>query len=124
TLAALLLLGAAVMAAGPRQAPAASTPAQAPAGQTLFVAYCGVCRGRDATGGETGPDLTRSELVADDVKGDKIGPVVHNGRPDRGMPALPVSESELTSIVAFVHDQRIKAGSLLGARRKVSEEDL
>ena len=31
-------------------------------------------------GGWNGPDLTRSELVAEDVQGDKIKPVVHNGR--------------------------------------------
>ena len=41
---------------------------------------CAFCHGRDAGGGEDGPDLTRSKLVADDVGGDKIGPVVRNGR--------------------------------------------
>src|SRR4249919_1965558 len=102
----------------------AYSPEQVRTGQVLFVSQCGFCHGRDAMGGETGPDLTRSELVAEDVQGDKIKPVVRNGRPDKGMPPLGVSESELTSIVAFIHDQRIKAGSLLGARRKVSEEDL
>jgi hypothetical protein len=39
-------------------------------------------------GGESGPDLTRSKLVAEDVDGDKIGDVVRNGRPDKGMPQL------------------------------------
>ncbi|MEO6237721.1 MAG: acido-empty-quinoprotein group A, partial [Vicinamibacterales bacterium] len=106
------------------QAPVTYPAGQVKAGAPLFAAYCGFCHGRDAMGGETGPDLTRSALVAEDVKGDKIKPVVRNGRPDKGMPALPVSESELTSVVAFIHDQRVKAGSLLGARRKVSEEDL
>jgi alcohol dehydrogenase (cytochrome c) len=129
TLGTVMLVGAGVIAGGgqsPAPPPSQVTyPAdQVKAGEPLFVAYCGFCHGRDTMGGETGPDLTRSELVAEDVKGDKIRPLVLSGRPDRGMPALPVSESELTSIVAFVHDQRIKAGSLLGARRKVSEDDL
>ena len=37
-------------------------------------------------GGETGPDLTRSALVAEDVRGDKIIPLFRNGRVDKGMP--------------------------------------
>jgi cytochrome c oxidase cbb3-type subunit III len=124
TVMAAALLGAGVMAAGSRQSPVIYPPSQVKAGEPLFVAYCGFCHGRDAMGGATGPDLTRSQLVADDVKGDKIRPLVHNGRPEKGMPPLSISESEVTSIVAFIHDQRSKAGSLIGGRRKVSEEDL
>jgi cytochrome c oxidase cbb3-type subunit 3 len=75
-------------------------------------------------GGATGPDLTRSQLVADDAGGDKIKPVVRNGRPDKGMPPLNLGESDLTAIVAFVHDARTKAGSVVGARRRVDESDL
>ena len=73
--------------------PATATPQSYPAeqvraGQTLFAAQCGFCHGRDATGGESGPDLTRSALVATDVRGDKIAPVVRSGRADKGMPAF------------------------------------
>jgi alcohol dehydrogenase (cytochrome c) len=118
------LLGGALFAGSSPQTPVTYPAAQITAGAPLFVAYCGFCHGRDAMGGETGPDLTRSTLVAEDVKGDKIKPLVHNGRPDKGMPPLNISESDLTSIVAFIHDQRVKTGSLIGARRKVSDEDL
>jgi len=58
-------------------------------GQGLFASNCGFCHGRDAMGGETGPDLTRSALVAEDVRGDKITPVVRTGRIDKGMPPGP-----------------------------------
>jgi cytochrome c oxidase cbb3-type subunit 3 len=58
---------------------------QVQSGKPLFSAHCGFCHGRDAAGGETGPDLTRSTLVAADAKGDKIGPVLRNGRIDKGM---------------------------------------
>src|SRR5690242_14508162 len=51
-------------------------PEQVKAGQGIFAAQCGFCHGRDANGGETGPDLTRSQVVADDVRGDKILAVV------------------------------------------------
>ena len=48
----------------------------AAAGGSLFQQNCAFCHGRDAGGGETGPDLTRSKLVSADVGGDKIGDVV------------------------------------------------
>src|SRR5580704_19731368 len=49
-------------------------------GRKQFVESCGFCHGADATGAR-GPDLMRSALVAHDVKGEVIGPVIHQGRP-------------------------------------------
>src|SRR4030088_2483246 len=51
-------------------------PALVKNGAALFRQDCSFCHGRDAGGGESGPDLTRSKLVAQDVAGDRIGPVV------------------------------------------------
>jgi mono/diheme cytochrome c family protein len=56
-------------------------------GRKIFVPTCGFCHGNDAQG-KSGPDLVRSPLVLHDNKGDVIGPVIREGRPDRGMPAL------------------------------------
>ena len=89
-----------------------------------FTSQCGFCHGRDAAGGETGPDLTRSKLVAEDHKGDKIGPLVRAGRPDQGMPAFTLSDAELVAIVAFIHDQKTKSETLEGGRRSVDDADL
>ena len=75
-------------------------------------------------GGETGPDLTRSQVVADDVRGDKIGPIVHSGRPDKGMPPFNLAASDLASVVAYIHDQKRKAESNEGNRRTVDLADL
>ena len=97
---------------------------QVQAGQPIYVAQCGFCHGRDAAGGESGPDLTRSTLVAEDVRGDKIGPTVRNGRVDRGMPAFPLPDTDLAAIVAFIHDQKTKAESQEGTRRTVEVADL
>src|SRR5215471_1814523 len=83
-------------------------------GETRFASQCGFCHGRDAAGGETGPDLTRSDLVAQDVRGDKILPVVKSGRQEKGMPAFDFNDSELEAIVAFIHDQKTKAESVGG----------
>ena len=97
---------------------------QVDSGRTRFAAQCGFCHGRDAAGGETGPDLTRAQLVAEDNRGDKIGAVVRAGRPEKGMPGFDMGDTELGLIVAFIHDQKTKAESLGGGRRSVDLADL
>jgi mono/diheme cytochrome c family protein len=104
--------------------PQSYPPEQIRAGQPIFAAQCGFCHGRDAMGGETGPDLTRAPLVAADVRGDQIGPAVRNGRVDKGMPAFNLAEADLAAVVAFIHDQKTKAESLTGGRRAVDVADL
>ncbi len=102
-------------------------PAQAvaPPGQAAFTSRCGFCHGRDAAGGEGGPDLTVSPLVAADVGGDKLIPVIREGRVDKGMPAFgSLGASDLSAIVAFIHDQKKKAESSPGRRRSVDLTDL
>ena len=97
---------------------------QVQAGQRLFSAQCGFCHGRDAAGGESGSDLTRSALVAEDVRGDKIAGVVRNGRVEKGMAAFNLSDSDMAAIVAFIHDAKAAAESVLGGRRSVLATDL
>jgi cytochrome c oxidase cbb3-type subunit III len=104
--------------------PQAYPPEQVQEGHVLFASFCGFCHGRDAMGGETGPDLTRSLLVAEDVRGDKIIPLVHTGRIDKGMPPQNLPDRDLTAIVAFIHDTKVKADSLEGSRRTVDPSDL
>ncbi len=68
-------------------------------GQAIFVPNCGFCHGTNATGGASGPNLVRSTVVLHDQgTGQEIGPVVHNGRLGKGMPAF----ANLTD--AQVHD--------------------
>ncbi|MDP9172078.1 MAG: c-type cytochrome [Acidobacteriota bacterium] len=98
--------------------------AQAVPGQSEFTQQCGFCHGRDAGGGEDGPDLTRSRLVAEDVKGNKIGPVVRNGRPGTSMPPFTVSDQELAVLVNYIHQQKTLAESQNGQRKGVDASDL
>ena len=95
----------------------------ADAGRGLFQQNCSFCHGRDAMGGESGPDLTRSKLVQADVKGDKISEVVLNGRAPK-MPAFNLSSAELLSLAAWIHDQAVKAAAKKGGRRGVDIADL
>jgi cytochrome c oxidase cbb3-type subunit III len=80
-------------------------PAAAALGQKLFSASCAFCHGANATGAE-GPNLVRSSVVLHDEKGELIGPVVQNGRPDKGMPAFANFTSEqLYDIAEFLHQR-------------------
>jgi cytochrome c oxidase cbb3-type subunit 3 len=99
-------------------------PALVQKGRALFQQDCSFCHGRDAGGGETGPDLTRSKLVTEDVDGDKIGAVVRNGRPDKGMPRFDFSDEEIASLMAFIHTQKNNAVAKKGARKGVDVSDL
>jgi cytochrome c oxidase cbb3-type subunit 3 len=96
----------------------------AAAGGSLFQQNCAFCHGRDAGGGETGPDLTRSKLVSADVGGDKIGDVVLHGRVDKGMPAFQFTPEQITQVAAFIHAQQTKAMSQSGKRKGVDVADL
>lgn len=72
-------------------------------GKGLFVGNCGFCHGATARGGESGPDLTRSVLVLHDNGGDQIGPVVHNGRTAKGMPAFAsFTQAQIGDIAAYL----------------------
>jgi mono/diheme cytochrome c family protein len=94
------------------------------AGAQLFQQNCAFCHGRDAMGGETGPDLTQSKLVRKDRTGDEIAKVIHEGRPDNKMPAFNFSDQETRSVIAFIREREAEAVAHPGGRRGVSVEDL
>jgi cytochrome c oxidase cbb3-type subunit 3 len=74
-------------------------------GRKIFVPTCGFCHGNDAHG-KSGPDLVRSALVLHDNKGDVIGPVIRNGRVERGMPAFSaLSAEQIADISTFLHSR-------------------
>src|SRR5579883_2271908 len=80
--------------------PQTYTAAQIHEGEIRFGSQCGFCHGKDATGGESGPDLTRSDLVAQDSHGDKLAPMIRAGRPNSGMPAFnTLSTEDMNAIV-------------------------
>src|SRR6266481_2826053 len=77
-------------------------------GRKQFQQSCGFCHGPDATGAR-GPDLVRSPLVAHDVKGDKLGEVIRLGRPDKGMPAMSVTDQQVVDLAAYLHARAAEA---------------
>ncbi|HUI40959.1 MAG TPA: c-type cytochrome [Terriglobia bacterium] len=103
-----------MLAAIPPDRASCATPAQAAQavaierGARQFQQSCAFCHGPDATGAR-GPDLIRSRLVAHDVAGNLIGPVIRNGRPGQGMPALALSDAQIKAVAAFLHDRARQA---------------
>ncbi len=127
--AALLLTGLHLTAQRPAPRPPAPPgptypPALVETGSAVFQSNCGFCHGRDAEGGETGPDLARSKVIADDVDGSAISPIVNGARADKGMPSFRLSAQDMSGIVAFLHTQKTQVDSQNGQRRGVNAEDL
>jgi cytochrome c oxidase cbb3-type subunit 3 len=91
------------------------------AGRAVFRQSCGFCHGQDGRGA-SGPDLIRSTLISHDKSGDLIGPVVHTGFPDKGMPAFSLPDSQIQQIAAFLHAQADLAATV--ARRIPSDYPL
>jgi len=90
--------------------PAADQPSKEAVerGQKLFVQSCGFCHGNDATGSRA-PDLIRSVSVNHDENGNVIGPIIRGGRPDKGMPGVPMSDGQIGDIAAFLHSRTLAA---------------
>jgi cytochrome c oxidase cbb3-type subunit 3 len=93
-------------------------------GGDLFVQNCAFCHGKDAGGGETGPDLTRSAFVTEDKDGENIGTLLHTGRLEKGMPRFDFNAADTKALVAFVHSQQDAFLSQTGTRKGVEIEDL
>src|SRR5208282_2537353 len=82
-----------------------SDPAMVERGRALWGVNCNFCHGSDARGGEGGPNLLRSELVLNDMKGELIAPVVLNGRGE--MPPIKLSTDQIADVAAYVHSFRV-----------------
>ena len=74
-------------------------------GQAQFAQTCGFCHGPDANGGAEGPNLMRSGIVRHDDNGKLIAPVIRDGRPAKGMPPVPLSETQISDVVAYLHSR-------------------
>lgn len=98
-------IGGAGIGAYPARPPA--DPAVLERGKAVYGTYCTFCHGADIRGGDGGPSLLRSPVVLDDQNGELIGPIVLNGRPDRGMPKFALTPAQIGDIAAFLHSFRV-----------------
>jgi hypothetical protein len=77
-----------------------------------------------------GPNLLRSEIVLNDQNGEKIAPVVQNGRVDAGMPKFELTMAQISDIAAYIHSFKVggydvsrhsATGDLKGVAIKISD---
>jgi cytochrome c oxidase cbb3-type subunit III len=92
---------AADLPAFPTRTPA--DPARVANGKALFSVNCSFCHGATAKGGESGPSLVRSHVVLDDQNGELIEPIVHGGRPAKGMPPFSLTSAQIGDLAVFIH---------------------
>ncbi|HWJ55372.1 MAG TPA: c-type cytochrome [Vicinamibacterales bacterium] len=72
-------------------------------GETLYAASCAFCHGADARGAGA-PSLMRSEIVLHDDRGELLGPIIRDGRPDKGMPPMAgVTPTQSAEIAEYLH---------------------
>ena len=76
-------------------------------GRGVYGTYCTFCHGADTRGGDGGPSLLRSSIVLDDQNGELIGPIVLNGRADKGMPKFALTPAQIIDIATFLHSFRV-----------------
>jgi cytochrome c oxidase cbb3-type subunit III len=74
-------------------------------GKAIYGVNCNFCHGSDARGGEGGPNLLRSELVLNDMKGELIATVVQNGRGE--MPKINLTPAQIADVSAYLHDFKV-----------------
>jgi alcohol dehydrogenase (cytochrome c) len=71
------------------------------AGRKPYESRCAGCHGADGGGAERGPNLTESRRVRL-ASADTLRDFIRTGVPGGGMPAFPLPDAELDSIVSFV----------------------
>jgi mono/diheme cytochrome c family protein len=76
-------------------------------GQKLYNAECAFCHGEDARGGETASNLIRSQVVLNDDKGERLGPVLRQGVEGTNMPKYTFTDAQVSDIAAFLHSFRV-----------------
>jgi len=92
------------MATFPAQQRPPGDPELVAKGKQLFTTNCVACHGADLRGGVTGgPNLLRSAVVLMDQHGELILPIVHGARAERGMPPLPLPDSDVVAIAEYIH---------------------
>lgn len=88
----------------------AGDPAAIERGKGMYGANCVFCHGADARGGDGGgPNLMRSTLVLEDQKGERLAPVVREGRGN--MPRFQLTDAQIGDIAEFLHSFPVSSRS-------------
>ena len=96
----------------------AASPGDAARGQTVFATFCSSCHGADGRGGRGGPIADSSYLAL--VSDQHLRTVAITGMPTLGapdwrgnVPGKPLSDADVTDVVAWLAAQRIPLSAQL-----------
>jgi cytochrome c oxidase cbb3-type subunit III len=84
-------------------------------GHEQFRQACGFCHGPTAAGGNGGPNLIYSPVIRLD-KGDDVTRLIEQGRPEKGMPVVPLTAAQTADIVAYLKARIAEVDKTSGLR--------
>src|SRR5207253_4673409 len=98
-----LALGAASGVQTPKSNPMGGNAQAIEAGRVMFRMYCAGCHGLHATGGRSGPDLTRGTFNAGDTDADLLR-VLSAGVPGTELPGFGarLNEDDVWRLISYV----------------------
>jgi cytochrome c oxidase cbb3-type subunit 3 len=85
-------------------------------GHEQFRQSCGFCHGPTAAGGNGGPNLIFSAVIRRDNQGADITKVIQEGRPDKGMPVIPLTPTQIADIVGYLKARVAEVDKTSGLR--------
>ena len=88
----------------PAQQRALAPPEVIERGKSIYSVTCTACHGTDLRGGQLGgPNLLRSAVVLNDELANLLVPIFGGSRAERGMPAFPFPQEDITAIAGYLH---------------------
>jgi cytochrome c oxidase cbb3-type subunit III len=85
-------------------------------GHEQFRQSCGFCHGPTAGGGNGGPNLLFSAVIRRDNQGTDITTLIREGRPDKGMPVIPLTPTQVADIVGYLKARVAEVDKTSGLR--------
>lgn len=86
----------------PAQLRAPDDPQVVARGKRVYDISCRACHGADLRGGDMGgPNLLRSDVMLNDVRGENLRPLLQGGR--GRMPAVPLDDDDSVAVAVYVH---------------------
>ncbi len=85
-------------------------------GHDQFRQSCGFCHGPTAAGGNGGPNLLFSAVIRRDNQGADITKLVQEGRPEKGMPVIPLTATQVADIVGYLKARVAEVDKTSGLR--------
>ncbi len=96
----------------PQQTRDLASPDVIERGKAVYQVNCASCHSADLRGtNENGANLIRSQTAMSDQHGELIAPIIKGSMADQGMPAINLSNSDITAVAEYIHSVLYDIGS-------------